>query len=104
MVEFVHNYSKNHVGNHLKNTKTRALRDKSVSKINEKCKKVSKSAPGRSLDGLGHQPCNSKVDLWRENVTPKGDFGAKLGGQVGPKSLFLIFVDKQFITMSTSAN
>ena len=55
-----------------------------------KSMKNTRSAPGRSRDGLGHPPCNSKIDFWSEKVTPKGDFGAKLGGQVGPKSLFLV--------------
>ena len=43
--------------------------------------KNARSAPGRSRDGLGHPPGNSKVDFGRKKVTPEGDLGAKLGGQ-----------------------
>ena len=66
-----------------------------MSKIDEKCKKVAKSVAGRSRDGLPH-PMDARihwgpdpeVDFWKEKVAPKGDFGAKLGGQVGPKLFF----------------
>mgnify|MGYP003324867894 CR=1 FL=1 len=78
-----------------KSVKNRSWRNKSVPKIDEKCKKVAKSAAGRSRNGLPHQPCNSKVDFWRKKVIPKGDSGAKLGGQVDPKLSFLKMVKEK---------
>ena len=43
------------------------------------------SAPGRSLDALGHPPGNSKVNFWSENVAQMADFGTPLGRQGAPE-------------------
>ena len=47
--------------------------------------KNARSAPGRSRDGLPHQPCNSKVDFGRKKVTPEGDFRGEAGRPSGSK-------------------
>ena len=51
---------------------------------------AARSAPGRFQDALGHQQCNSKVDILAEMVAPGVEFGALAAPRGAPKSHFLV--------------